>query len=50
MKISKITAEERDTDKPGKLCSEKKARGQKLVAILCLSARRIYTADTNYLC
>ena len=40
MKNNKITAEEQDTDKLGKLFSERKACGQNWLAILCLSSGR----------
>ena len=40
MKSNRITAEEQDKDKLGKLCSERKACRQKWLATLCLSGRR----------
>ena len=48
MKNKKITAEEQDMGKLGKLCSERKACRQKWLATLCLSGRRI--CITWYLC
>ena len=41
MKTNKIKAEEQDTDKLGKMCSKRKASGQKWLAALCLSGRRM---------
>ena len=45
MKNNKITEEEQDIaielDKLGKLCSERKTYRQKMVAIACLSGRRM---------
>ena len=42
MKSNRITAEEQDKDKLGKLCSERKACRQKWLATLCLSGRLMY--------
>ena len=36
-----ITAEEQDTEKLEKLCSERKARGRKWLITLCLTGRQI---------
>ena len=40
MKDNKITAEEQDTNKTGKLCPERKACGRKWLATFCISSGR----------
>ena len=48
MKNNKLTTEEQDIDKLGKLCSERKACRPKWLTTLCQTGRRMYI--TWYLC
>ena len=47
MKNDKLTTEEQDIDKLGRLCSERKACGQKWLATLCLLGRRMCITYKN---